>query len=118
MKKESIQRMAYQRMTKIEELCSHGHVAVSMRAYWLLNLIVAEGFRSYFESYGLLPIHHRDANDGRQSLGMGQLSQFERDVLGLLSQKIQARETSHHPQFRVIGDNQIINLPPMSERTV
>lgn len=98
-KKDEIERLAYQRLSQIEERFSHLHVPFEIQAYWLLNFIISEGFTSYFSSYGLMPIDLGDANDGRQELGLGQLSLFERDVLSLLEERIDQAESSQKPSF-------------------
>lgn len=94
MDKAAIQRQAYGRMTKIEEAYSD-HVPTTASAYWRLNYLIAEGLRAYIGSYGLLPVHAGDANDGRQDLGLGPLSSFERDSIKFLQDHIDKAEASH-----------------------
>lgn len=87
MNKEEVQKQAYFRMTRIEELYSD-HVPASAQSYWRLNYLIAEGLGAYVASYGMLPIHLEDASDGRYELGLGALSQFERDVIRFLNDHI------------------------------
>lgn len=94
MNKETVQRQAYGRMSRIEDLYSD-HVPIEASAYWRLNYLIAEGLRAYVGSYGLLPIHQGDANDGRHELGLGPLSEFERDTIQFLSEHIEEAEMSY-----------------------
>lgn len=96
MNKESIQRQAYYRMSRIEELYSDS-VPKSAQEYWKLNYLIAEGLRAYLASYGLLRIHPGDANDGRHDLGLGPLSAFEQDTIAYLTDHIEKAEADYRP---------------------
>lgn len=108
MNKDEIRNKAYQRMTAIEDRCG-AYVNPDAQAYWLLNFLIAEGFSSFFSSYGLLPIHRGDAGDGKENLRLGPLSAFEVDTLNLLNKKIQEQEELYErrKQIQLITHRQV-----------
>ena len=91
MDKDRIRRVAYGRMSRIEETyCDN--LPDYIQKYWLLNYLIAEGLRAYVASYGLLPLHAGDCGDGREELELGPLSGFERDVITHLNDHIDQAE--------------------------
>lgn len=91
MERKEIQQQAYERMTRIEERYVD-HVPPTANAYWRLNYLIAEGLRAYQASYGQLSISLEDANYGRLELGLGTLSQFERDAIFFLAENIKTKD--------------------------
>jgi hypothetical protein len=79
-----IQKQAYARMSHIEDHY-HDYVPPDVQSYWLLNYMIAEGIRAYVGSYGLRHLDVGDCNDGREEIGLGHLSPFERDAIALLN---------------------------------
>lgn len=100
MDKDEIRRLAYRRMATIEERhCDR--VPPEVQSYWLTCYLIGEGFKAYFNEYGLLPIHVRDANDGRQQMGWGPLSLFEKDTITLLRHRIEDEERTFRSNRRI-----------------
>lgn len=91
MNKQNIKNVAYQRMSLIEDLCGNGYVEPCLQAYWRLNRIIAGGFDAYVSSFGYLPIDAAEANEGRELLGLGELCQFEQEVVQLLRARVEAQ---------------------------
>lgn len=100
MDKTGIRERAITRMRFIEERFTD-HVPVEAQSYWRLCYLIADGFRSYFESYGLLPVDAEDAEAGRSLMRWGPLSHFERDVLRLLAIRIGEEATSNSNRKRI-----------------
>ena len=95
---EEIQRQAYRRSAQIEERYEQYHVPREIQAYYRLNELV--GMRSveeYLQRYPGLEIHIGDANDGKEEMGWGALSQFEKEAAQHLNERIARREQNERP---------------------
>lgn len=99
MNKEEIRRQAYSRMILIEEQFT-GFVPPDAQAYWLLNYLIAEGVRRYIDAYGLSPISVDAASSGRNHIGLGPLSAFEKDTIQFLNSMIEKEERTYERRNR------------------
>lgn len=100
MDRTAIREQAATRMRLIEERFIN-HVPAEAQSYWLLCYLIAEGFRSYFLNYSLLPIEADDAAAGRSLMNWGPLSLFEQDVLHFLDIKIREQESAYERKKRI-----------------
>lgn len=95
MTREEVKRTASKRLRWIEENyrdCEH-HESIAAYAQ-LLRLVAYANYEMYFRSCSYWqPIIKADAYDGKQELGLGELTQFEQDCLDALDAEIERRES-------------------------
>lgn len=93
MDKQETRVEASRRMILIEELYIDAHVPSEvMQLYMLLKLIQSADFSAYFSEFGFRVLHTGDINDAKEDLRWGPITDFERQVVELLREKIQLKE--------------------------
>lgn len=87
---------AYRRMSMIEEIYLDAHVPSEvMQLYTLLKLINSADFEAYFAEFGYRELHTGDINEAKENLHWGPITDFERQVVELLREKIEIKERSY-----------------------
>ncbi len=94
MTREEVKRIARKRLRWVEDNyrdCEH-HESIAAYAQ-LLRLVAYANYEDYFRSCTYWQsINKADAYDGKQELGLGELTRFEFDCLDALDAEIERRE--------------------------
>ena len=107
MDKKFLITQAQRRIYEIEEKYGDGrHVPPHIVEFFKLNKLIAlADFGSYFEEMGgPLGIYGPDAQDGKQEMGHGVLTGFERDCIRLVNERAE-RNTHDEPRRLAVLDS-------------
>lgn len=87
--RQKVRREARERMRWIEHRFADRDLPQSVLKYYLLlRAIELASISAYIEEYGALPIDADTASAGKHSLGLGDLTRFERELCGVIQEEL------------------------------
>ena len=87
--RQKVRREAGERIRWIEHRFADRDLPQSVLKYYLLlRAIELASISAYIEEYGAQPIDADSASSGKRSLGLGELTRFERELCGVIQEDL------------------------------